>query len=43
MALLMLVLAVGVMVRWKDTPVKWLTGMLTPVLIGAVLLGFLAS
>ena len=43
MALLMLVLAVGVMVRWKDTPVKWLTGMLTPVLIGAVVLGFLAS
>ncbi|MEO4048397.1 heme lyase CcmF/NrfE family subunit [Pseudomonas sp. CAU 1711] len=43
MALLMLVLAVGVLVRWKDTPVKWLRGMLTPVLIGAVVLGFLAS
>jgi cytochrome c-type biogenesis protein CcmF len=24
MALLMLVMAVGVVVRWKDTPVKWL-------------------
>ena len=42
-ALLMLVLAVGVLVRWKDTPVRWLGGMLTPVLIGAVVLGFLAS
>ncbi|MFG0380714.1 heme lyase CcmF/NrfE family subunit [Pseudomonas sp. zbq_18] len=43
MGLLMLVLAVGVLVRWKDTPVKWLRGMLTPVLIGAVVLGFVAS
>lgn len=43
MGLLMLVLAVGVLVRWKDTPVKWLRGMLTPVLIGAVILGFVAS
>ena len=43
MALLMLVLAVGVLVRWKDTPVQWLRGMLTPVLIGAVVLGFVAS
>ena len=43
MALLMLVMAVGVLVRWKDTPVQWLVGMLTPVLVGAVILGFIAS
>ncbi|WP_373389542.1 heme lyase CcmF/NrfE family subunit [Pseudomonas alcaligenes] len=43
MALLMLVMAVGVLVRWKDTPVQWLLGMLTPVLVGAVILGFIAS
>jgi cytochrome c-type biogenesis protein CcmF len=36
-------MAVGVLVRWKDTPVKWLIGMLTPVLVGSVVLGFLAS
>ncbi len=38
MGLLMLVMAVGVLVRWKDTPVQWLRSMLTPVLIGAVVL-----
>ena len=43
MALLMLVMAVGVLVRWKDTPLQWLLGMLTPVLIGSVVLGFAAS
>jgi cytochrome c-type biogenesis protein CcmF len=45
MALLMVVMAVGVLVRWKDTPVKWLAGMLAPVLLGsaalAVLIGWL--
>ncbi|MEG5265803.1 heme lyase CcmF/NrfE family subunit [Pseudomonas sp. JDS28PS106] len=45
MALLMVVMAVGVLVRWKDTPIKWLLGMLTPVLLGsaalAVLMGLL--
>ena len=45
MALLMVVMAVGVLVRWKDTPIKWLAGMLTPVLLGsaalAVLMGLL--
>ena len=45
MALLMVVMAVGVLVRWKDTPLKWLASMLTPVLLGsaalAVLLGVL--
>ncbi|WP_416423172.1 heme lyase CcmF/NrfE family subunit [Pseudomonas sp. App30] len=38
MAILMVVMAVGVLVRWKDTPLQWLRGMLTPVLIGAVVL-----
>ncbi|MGC1333388.1 heme lyase CcmF/NrfE family subunit [Pseudomonas sp.] len=38
MGLLMVVMAVGVLVRWKDTPLQWLRGMLTPVLIGAVVL-----
>ncbi|WP_160489824.1 heme lyase CcmF/NrfE family subunit [Pseudomonas sp. R-28-1W-6] len=43
MALLMLVMAVGVLVRWKDTPLKWLLGMLTPVLLGSAALGGLAT
>ncbi|WP_437884290.1 heme lyase CcmF/NrfE family subunit [Pseudomonas sp. LRF_L74] len=43
MALLMLVMAVGILVRWKDTPVKWLLGMLTPVLLASVAFGALAS
>lgn len=40
---LMLALSVGVLVRWKDTPVKWLIGMLTPVLITSAVLGGLGS
>lgn len=40
---LMLALGVGVLVRWKDTPVKWLIGMLTPVLITSAVLGGLGS
>ncbi|EPO8350630.1 heme lyase CcmF/NrfE family subunit [Pseudomonas aeruginosa] len=43
MALLMLVMAVGVLVRWKDTPLQWLLGMLTPVLLGSAALGGLAT
>ncbi|MCW8159187.1 heme lyase CcmF/NrfE family subunit [Stutzerimonas stutzeri] len=43
MAALMLTLGVGIMVRWKDTPMKWLLGMLTPVLITSVVLGGLGS
>ncbi|WP_407315895.1 heme lyase CcmF/NrfE family subunit [Pseudomonas sp. nanlin1] len=43
MALLMLVMAVGVLVRWKDTPWRWLRGMLVPVLIGSALLAPLAA
>lgn len=38
MGLLMLVMAVGVLVRWKDTPLQWLRSMLTPVLIGSAVL-----
>jgi cytochrome c-type biogenesis protein CcmF len=41
MALLMVVMAVGVLVRWKDTPVKWLAGMLAPVLLGSAALALL--
>ncbi|MFB4370572.1 MULTISPECIES: heme lyase CcmF/NrfE family subunit [unclassified Pseudomonas] len=43
MGLLMAVLAVGVLVRWKDTPLRWLIGMLTPVLVASVALALLAS
>jgi len=42
-AILMLALAVGVLVRWKDTPTRWLRNMLTPVLIGTVVLGGVGS
>ena len=42
MAVLMLAMAVGVLVRWKDTPVRWLLGMLAPVLLTSVALGVLA-
>lgn len=43
MAILMGAMGVGVLVRWKDTPVKWLVGMLMPVLIASAVLGGLAS
>ncbi|WP_431484010.1 heme lyase CcmF/NrfE family subunit [Pseudomonas solani] len=43
MALLMLVMAVGVLVRWKDTPLKWLLGMLGPVLLASLVLGVVAA
>ncbi|MBD9484315.1 heme lyase CcmF/NrfE family subunit [Pseudomonas sp. PDM14] len=43
MGVLMVVMAIGVLVRWKDTPVKWLLGMLAPVLLGSVVLGVVAS
>ena len=43
MAVLMAVLAIGVLVRWKDTPLKWLAGMLMPVLVGSVALGLLGA
>ncbi|MBA1277397.1 heme lyase CcmF/NrfE family subunit [Stutzerimonas stutzeri] len=40
---LMLAVGVGVLVRWKDTPVKWLMSMLTPVLFTSAVLGGLGS
>ena len=40
---LMLTLGVGILVRRKDTPLKWLLSMLTPVLITSVVLGGLGS
>jgi cytochrome c-type biogenesis protein CcmF len=43
MGLLMAVMAVGVLVRWKDTPLQWLRGMLVPVLIGSAVLAPLFS
>ena len=42
-AALMLALGVGVLARWKDTPVKWLFGMLMPVLICSAVLGGLGT
>jgi cytochrome c-type biogenesis protein CcmF len=43
MGLLMAVMAVGVLVRWKDTPVKWLMSMLAPVLVGSAVLAVIAG
>jgi cytochrome c-type biogenesis protein CcmF len=43
MGVLMAVMAVGVLVRWKDTPVKWLLSMLAPVLVGSALLAVVAG
>jgi cytochrome c-type biogenesis protein CcmF len=43
MGLLMAMIAVGVLVRWKDTPLHWLFGMLIPVLLGSVALAGLTS
>jgi cytochrome c-type biogenesis protein CcmF len=43
MGLLMAVMAVGVLVRWKNTPVKWLLSMLAPVLIGSAVLAVIAG
>src|SRR3546814_4050914 len=39
MALLMLAIAVGVISRWKETPVRWLGRMLFPVLLGSLMVG----
>jgi cytochrome c-type biogenesis protein CcmF len=43
MGLLMAMLAVGVLVRWKDTPLNWLLGMLAPVLIATVVLAVILT
>jgi cytochrome c-type biogenesis protein CcmF len=43
MGLLMALMAVGVLVRWKDTPVKWLLSMLAPVLVSSAVLAIIAG
>ncbi|GGM02812.1 cytochrome c-type biogenesis protein CcmF [Pseudomonas asuensis] len=43
MVILMMALAIGMLVRWKTTPLRWLQGMLVPVLIASVVLGMLAA
>jgi cytochrome c-type biogenesis protein CcmF len=43
MGLMMLALGVGVLVRWKDTPLQWLGGMLLPVLVASGALGLLGA
>ena len=43
MASLLVTLTVGVLVRWKDTPVHWLRRMLQPVAIGSGVLGMTLS
>lgn len=43
MGLLMAVLSVGVVVRWKDTPVRWLFGLLGPVLVASLLAALAAA
>ncbi|PTU73314.1 heme lyase CcmF/NrfE family subunit [Pseudomonas mangrovi] len=43
MGVLMAVLGVGVLVRWKGTPGRWLLGMLAPVLLASVVLAVIAG
>ena len=43
MALLMVVISVGLIVRWKDTPVSWLVRMLAPVLVLSAVLAVVAA
>lgn len=43
MGLLMAMMAIGVLVRWKDTPLQWLLSMLMPVLLGSMALAVLAA
>ncbi|PVZ13640.1 MULTISPECIES: heme lyase CcmF/NrfE family subunit [unclassified Pseudomonas] len=43
MALLMVLLAVGVLVRWKQTPGRWLAGLLLPVMGAAAPLALLVG
>lgn len=43
MALLMVAVAVGVVSRWKDTPMRWLARMLVPVLLVSLLVGLAAA
>lgn len=43
MALLMITAAVGMLTRWKGTPVRWLAGMLAPVITAGVLIALAAA
>jgi cytochrome c-type biogenesis protein CcmF len=43
MAVLMAVAAVGMLTRWKDTPIRWLARMLLPVLVVSLLAGLAAA
>ena len=43
MAMLMAVAAVGMLTRWKDTPVRWLARMLMPVLAASLLVALAAA
>ena len=43
MGLLMVMIAIGVLVRWKDTPLRWLLGMLLPVLVASMVVALLAA
>jgi cytochrome c-type biogenesis protein CcmF len=43
MALLMVAVAVGVISRWKDTPMRWLMRMLAPVLVVSLLVALAAA
>lgn len=43
MGLLMVLMAAGVLARWKDTPVKWLLNMLAPVLVSSAVLAIIAG
>ncbi|SDE03286.1 cytochrome c-type biogenesis protein CcmF [Cupriavidus sp. YR651] len=43
MALLMVTAAIGMLTRWKDTPVRWLARMLAPVLAASLLIALAAA
>ncbi|MEH3023468.1 MAG: heme lyase CcmF/NrfE family subunit [Pseudomonas oryzihabitans] len=43
MALLMLALGIGVLVRWKRSPGRWLARLLAPILLACVILAGLAA
>jgi cytochrome c-type biogenesis protein CcmF len=43
MAALMAATAVGMLARWKDTPVRWLAGMLLPVLAASLAVALAAA
>ncbi|MFT0211925.1 heme lyase CcmF/NrfE family subunit [Pseudomonas sp. F1_0610] len=43
MAILMVAVAIGVVTRWKDTPVAWLVQLLAPVLVVSLVLALLGA